>query len=186
MSSETKNTRQQPAAARPDASGIDIDTASRNAGLIPDASEAPSGHGGVADVQPDGPFRRRPGSSHARLISAKAKADRIALQREQRDADERAMAPLMAEIDRLEAAAREREDNESVSRCAMARLALRRDAYLRADELLQKVREAAKPKPTPDQRELLINVMAKHLGVDACQEALRRAKEHARRASGRI
>jgi hypothetical protein len=118
-------------------------------------------------------------------VSARAKADRIALQREQREADERAMAPLMREIDQLEAAAHERGDNESVSRCAMARFALRRGAYLRADELLQKVREAAKPKPTLDQRELLISVMAKHLGVDACQEALRRAREHARRVRGR-
>lgn len=126
--------------------------------------------------------RARRGSSAARLISAKARADRAALRREQFEAEEQAMAPMVETLDRLEAAARERGDELSLARCGMLRVALRRGQHRQVAILFEQLSEAAKPKPSvsADDRELLIAAVAQ-LGIDAATEALRRARAAAKR-----
>ncbi|HMR34113.1 MAG TPA: hypothetical protein PKA13_09450 [Geminicoccaceae bacterium] len=104
------------------------------------------------------------------------------LHREQFEAEEKALAPLVETLDRLEAAARERGDELSLARCGMLRVALRRGQHRQVAILFEQLSEAAKPKPvvSPDDRDLLVEAVAS-LGIEAATEVLKRARAAAKR-----
>ena len=164
MPTKPRNGARRPAATRQDASSAS--SVKRGVGSAEASCEAPGGPGEAVHAD----RRARRGSSTARLISAKARADRAALRREQFEAEEKALAPMVETLDRLEAAARERGDELSLARHRQVAI------------LFEQLSEAAKPKPqvSADDRELLVEAVAK-LGVDAATEALKRARAAAKR-----
>lgn len=110
------------------------------------------------------------GTARAEVIAAKARAEAAAL------------APMMADIADLERRANAIGDRRAITLCHVAVLAAHRGDHAELRRAAEIVAERLEPRPTvsDDQRASLIKAIGM-LGLEACAEATKIARDNARR-----